>query len=176
MSPKLHPNSEYNGTRISLRGTVPEDIPLIMQLESENSRFVGEYSREKHLELLDNENCLHLSIKRNDNGKLVGLVLLFGIQDVNRVLEFRRIAIGEKSAGYGREAIRIIKLICFKELKFHRLWLDVFDDNPRAIGLYESEGFKMEGLLRENHISDGGYRSQRIYSILESEYHKTKIE
>jgi len=173
MSLQATSNPGYKGQLISLCFSLPEDIASIMQLESENNQFVSEYSRDRHLALLTDENCMHLSVKRNDNGKLVGLVLLFGLQDKNRVLEFRRIAINEKGSGYGREAIGIIKNICFKELKFHRLWLDVFDDNARAIGLYESEGFKMEGLLRENVRSKNAYRSQRIYSILESEYNNT---
>jgi len=170
MSPLASPHLEFKGSRITLSKTVAEDMPLIMKMESDNNQFVTEYSREKHMDILEDKNYMHLSVKRNDNGKLVGLVLLFGIQDVNRVLEFRRLAISEKGAGFGRETIRIIKHYCFEQLKFHRLWLDVFDDNQRAIGLYESEGFVFEGLLRENHLSNGRFRSLRIYSILENEY------
>jgi len=113
---------------------------------------------------------MHLSVVRKDTEQLVGLILLFGMGDRDKVLEFRRIAIQEKGAGLGREAIHIIKRICFEELKFHRLWLDVYDDNARAIGLYESEGFIQDGLLRENVRSGDGFRSQRIYSMLEQEY------
>lgn len=175
MSPQTTSYSEFKGPRLTLSKTVPEDVALIMKLESDNNQFVTEYSRERHMDILKDKNYMHLSIKRKNNGKLVGLVLLFGIQDVNRVLEFRRLAISEKGAGFGRETIRIIKHFCFEQLKFHRLWLDVFDDNQRAIGLYESESFIFEGLLRENHLSNGRYRSLRIYSILESEYKTLKI-
>ena len=51
--------------------------------------------------------------------------------------------------GYGREAIRLVKKLCFEELSLHRLWLDVFTTNVNAIRLYESEGFQYEGELRE---------------------------
>lgn len=63
-----------------------------------------------------------------------------------------------------------MKQICFEILGFHRLWLDVYDDNERAIKLYESEGFVKEGILRDNIRTESGYRSQRIYSMLENEY------
>ena len=42
--------------------------------------------------------------------------------------------------------------------------------NDRAIKLYESEGFIKEGTLRDNIKTDNGYRSQRIYSMIENEY------
>ncbi len=163
------PVSLLSGNKISLKKTVAGDIHRIIALEAENNQFVSEYSSEKHLDLLGDLNCMHLSIIRNDNKLLVGLALLFGVNDKDKVLEFRRIAIHEKGMGFGREAIQIIKRICFEELRFHRLWLDVFDDNSRAIGLYESEGFIMDGILRENVRSNDGYRSQRIYSILETD-------
>jgi diamine N-acetyltransferase len=159
-----------SGNKISLKRTLPEDIPRLMEFEVDNNHYVSQYSSDKHHHLLNDQNCMHLSMVRNDNDRLVGLVLLFGVDSRDKVLEFRRIAIQEKGAGFGREAIRIIKRICFEELKFHRLWLDVFDDNARAIRLYESEGFILDGILRENVQSGDGFRSQRIYSILEQEY------
>ena len=162
--------SDLKGPRIFLSKSEPRDLSWIMKLESENNRFVTEYARERHMDILADDNYMHLSARQHDSEKLVGMALLYGLKDKNKVLEFRRLAVAEKGAGYGREVIRIIKAFCFETLKFHRLWLDVFDDNLRAIGLYESEGFKMEGLLRETTFSDGNYRSLRIYSILENEF------
>ena len=158
---------------ISISPKVESDLGRIMELEIANDRYVGNYTLEKHKQLLQDPNCRHLTIKRLADQQVVGLILLFGLNDPNRVLEFRRVAIGEKGQGYGREAVRYIKKICFEELGFHRLWLDVFDDNERAIRLYESEGFKLEGILRENVVDGNLYRSQRIYSILDQEYQKT---
>ncbi len=170
MSLPVISGSVLSGKKISLKRTIPEDIPMLMEFEANNNHYVSQYSHEKHHLLLNDPNCMHLSIVRNHDEQLVGLVLLFGIKDSNKVLEFRRIAIHEKGAGFGREAIQIVKRICFEELRYHRLWLDVFDDNSRAIGLYESEGFILDGILRENVRTGDGFRSQRIYSILEQEY------
>ena len=122
------------------------------------------------MELLKDEDCLHLSIRRLDNDKLVGHLILLGVQSPHKVLEFRRITIDEKGYGFGREAVQLLKKLCFEKLGFHRLWLDVYDDNTRAIQLYESEGFTKEGTLRECILTENGFRSQRIYSMLENEY------
>ena len=75
----------------------------------------------------------------------------------------------------GREAIKLLKQFCFEKLKFHRLWLDVYDNNDRAIRLYESEGFVKEGVLRDCIKTGDGFRSQRIYSMLADEYKAENI-
>jgi len=163
---KLHLQSN----RIKIVSSIKMDIKTIIGFEKSNSRFVCSYSVEKHKELIESENDLHLSIRRLDNNKIIGHILCFGLDNPNNVLEFRRFTIMEKGQGYGREALQLLKKLCFEHLKFHRLWLDVFDDNKVAIKLYESEGFKYEGTLRDTFISEYGYRSQSIYAMLEDEY------
>lgn len=160
------------GESIKLTKTDPSDLDRIMEFETLNGQYVHHYSKEKHLELLTNADCLHLSIRKLVDDQLVGHMIVFGLQSPNKVLEFRRITVNEKGMGFGREAIRLLKQLCFEELRFHRLWFDVYDDNERAIKLYESEGFIKEGTLRENIKTVDGYRSQRIYSMLENEYNK----
>jgi diamine N-acetyltransferase len=161
---------EINGDKISLKNTNSVDIDTIIEFENLNKQFVNQYTKAKHLELLKSSDCLHLSIKRLDNDKLIGHIIIFGLENANKVLEFRRITIHDKGAGFGREAIKFLKHICFEKLKYHRLWFDVYDDNDRAIKLYESEGFIKEGVLRDCIKTDNKYRSQRIYSMLENEY------
>ena len=165
-------NIDIKGEKIRLISTVPPDIDKIIEFENSDSNkvFVGQYSKAKHNALLDDSDCLHLSIRRLDNDKLIGHMILFGLSNDNKVLEFRRITINEKGSGFGRETVKLLKQLCFEKLKFHRLWLDVYDDNERAINLYESEGFVKEATLRENFKTENGYRSQRIYSMLENEY------
>ncbi len=64
---------------------------------------------------------------------MVGFIILSGIENSNLSLEFKRIVIQEKGKGFGRQSLKLIKDYCFNTLKFHRLWLDVFDDNNKAI-------------------------------------------
>ena len=165
-------NIELIGKKIKLTNTVLGDIDKIIEFENSNEYYICLFPKEKHIELLKDNNCLHLSIIRKDSNKLVGHMILFGLVTKNKSLEFRRITINEKGFGYGREALKLLKQWCFEDLKYHRLWLDVYEDNIRAIGLYESEGFVQEGLLRDHTKIGNAYRSQRIYSLLEHEFFK----
>lgn len=163
-------NIEISGDKIKLINTVISDIDKIIEFEKLNNQYVHQYTKNKHIDLLKDNDCLHLSIRRLDNDYLIGHMIIFGLCNSNLVLEFRRITVNEKGMGYGRDAIRLLKQLCFEKLGFHRLWLDVYDDNDKAINLYESEGFIKEGILRDNIKTENGYRSQRIYSIIENEY------
>ena len=160
-----------SGNTLSLRNTAFSNLQALADFEK-TSEFVGKSSIEEHQTLIDDPDCLHLSIILNSDNRLIGHVLLSGILSKNKSLEFRRIFISEKGKGYGREAIHLIKKLCFEELKFHRLWLDVHTDNSTAICLYESEGFQPEGILRDAILTPKGFKSLKIYSILESEYSK----
>jgi RimJ/RimL family protein N-acetyltransferase len=113
---------------------------------------------------------LHLTIKHKQDKRLVGYIILCGIENKNESLEFRRIFVNEKGKGFGREAIKLLKKICFDYLKFNRLWLDVHIDNLMAIQLYESENFRREGTLREAVLIESAYKSIYIYSMLKHEY------
>lgn len=58
----------------------------------------------------------------------------------------------------------------FEEIKLHRLELDVFSFNLRAIRAYEKAGFKHEGVLRDA-IKDGDhYADDILMAILEDEW------
>jgi RimJ/RimL family protein N-acetyltransferase len=62
------------------------------------------------------------------------------------------IGIGEReywSKGYGTDAMHIIARYAFEELGLHRLTLNVFAYNTRAIRAYEKVGYKMEGRVSE---------------------------
>lgn len=154
---------------IIIKPTEIDDIEQIIVVEKLNSDFVGQYSFDRHKNVILDPNDLHLSIFDSFDNKLIGYAILSGLNDSNNSIEFRRIAISQKGLGFGREAIRIIKSICFNKYKAHRLWLDVYSDNFVAIKLYESEGFKREGLLRDCIKEQDFYRSMLIMSIIESD-------
>jgi RimJ/RimL family protein N-acetyltransferase len=64
----------------------------------------------------------------------------------------------------------VVKKVAFDDLGAHRLWLDVKQRNARAQALYESEGFVLEGVLRESVRVQGGFESMMVLSMLESEF------
>jgi RimJ/RimL family protein N-acetyltransferase len=164
---------EFVGKKVTIRESKPEEMIQIISFEKSNAPFVESYTFERHLALLNDSDCLHLSIYKKENEMLVGHMICFGLSGSHRALELRRITISEKGMGYGREALQLIKEYCFKELQFHRLWLDVYQENTRATALYESEGFIYEGILRECIRKGDRYHSLLLYSILAREYERS---
>lgn len=86
---------------------------------------------------------------------------------------FVGLGLGERAEwgkGYGTDAMRIILRYAFMELNLHRVSLDVFEYNPRAIRSYEKAGFKLEGRMR-GFLHREGRRWDLIYmGILREEW------
>jgi len=80
-----------------------------------------------------------------------------------------------KGQGHGRHCVRLLKRMAFRDLQAHRFWLDVKELNTRALALYASEGFVVEGRLRECVRSENGYASLVVMSVLEAEY-RSRVE
>lgn len=153
------------------------NLDKIIDIESdkENSKFVYSWPKEKHTEVMESENWMHLTVKLKDSKKIIGYILLDGVKSEHETIELTRIVINEKEKGYGRQSLRLIKKLCFEKLGCHRLWMDMFDYNSRAIKLYESEGFVYEGILRDCKKIDGNYYSMRVMSMLRDEYFRTNL-
>ena len=128
--------------KILIKKTNLKDLNEIIGFEKENSQFIQQYNITEHKKILENE-C-HLSIFKRENNKLFGHIILTGINDKKKSIEFRRIVISEKGFGYGKDSIELIKKICFENYKADKIWLDVYSDNKRAIKLYGFQGFSKE--------------------------------
>src|SRR5262245_47430153 len=82
------------------------------------------------------------------------------------------IVIGHKDAwgqGYGTDATRALVAWGFRELNLNRVWLRVFEDNPRGIRCYEKVGFRVEGRLRQDRFREGRYLDTIIMGVLRGE-------
>ena len=92
----------------------------------------------------------------------------------NRATEFG-IMIGEKSywnQGYGNEAVRLLLKLGFETMNLNRVFLRVFETNPRAIRAYEKAGFKREGRQRQGEWQNGRYIDVLVMSVLREEWLK----
>ncbi len=112
------------------------------------------------------------SIRTLADDRLVGEVDLSGINWASGE-SIVGIGIGDRNdwgKGYGTDAMRIVLRFAFTELNLHRVFLNTFEYNPRAIRSYEKCGFKHEGRMR-GVLNREGRRWDLIYmGILKEEW------
>lgn len=161
---------------LNIRKATPGDVDFVLKAEAdpENARGITFWDRRAHLEAIQSQAVAYLVIETCEGGRPVGFMIVCGLDDPNNCLELRRIIITEKRCGFGRAALQAVTRIAFEHLGAHRFWLDAFTDNEPAWRLYESEGFVREGVLRDTHRGEQGYRSLIILSILAPEYEARK--
>ena len=173
------------GECIRLRAIEREDIPryvewlndpevtagltmrLPMSISDETRWFEGLSNRPVE------ERPLSIDLKMPDGGwKHIGSVGLEGIEWMNRCAGFG-IIIGEKllwNQGYGTEATHLMLKHGFETLNLNRIFLHVYENNPRAIHAYKKVGFVKEGLLRDAVYRNGCYINILLMSVLRSEW------
>jgi diamine N-acetyltransferase len=153
------------GVRITLRPTARSDLASVLEIEAhpEVSPWITCWPAERHLEAIASPDEAHLTVIQAD--RAVGFVLLAGLGDPDRVIEFRRIALSSRGAGIGRVALAQTLQLAFSEYEAHRVWLDVLPGNMRARHLYESSGFRFERLLAGAHPSPDGPLPLLVMSI-----------
>jgi RimJ/RimL family protein N-acetyltransferase len=113
-----------------------------------------------------------LALRALDDGRLVGFVRLYDIA-WNHGTAMVGISVpdpADQDRGFGRDAMELLMRYAFGELGLHRLWLDVFGYNLRAIHLYEALGFRREGLLREQLYRDGRRWDVVLMGLLRAEW------
>lgn len=158
--------------RLVMKKAAIEEINLIREIESDPENpwiTLGSYEEHK-FEIEDAAHMLLVFKDRKGAGdKVKGFALLYFDND-NDIFEIRRIAVTEKGAGLGEEAMRGIINYAYENTSANRLWLDVYTPNKKGIKLYEKLGMKREGILRANKKDERGYLDQIIYSLLRSEW------
>lgn len=155
---------------IVLQPTQLPELPFILTAEQhpENMPYIGQWSQAQHQAALADADAAHLIATHNR--RPVGYVILTGLENPHQAISLRRIVVTEKGQGYGRQILRWVKAFAFNTLDCHCLWLDIVTSNQRAKSLYESEGFVIEGILRDRWKTAQGYEPMLMMSLLETEF------
>lgn len=106
-----------------------------------------------------NSNEKIFGIISKKDGCLIGIIGLKNIDFINRHAELY-IYIGDNqylSKGLGTDAIQTLVDFSFDQLNLHKVYLNVFDYNEKAIKVYERVGFAVEGVLKDALYRDGQY-------------------
>jgi RimJ/RimL family protein N-acetyltransferase len=77
------------------------------------------------------------------------------------------IVIGDKwqKKGYGKRLVTYMVNTAWRQ-GIKRIWLNVYEDNPRAVHVYESLGFKMEGVFKYDELTPRGPRNTIAMALL----------
>lgn len=111
-------------------------------------------------------------IALRDADQCIGTTGLIPIDWRNRCGELG-IVIGNRDylgRGYGGHSVDLLLGFAFNELNLHRIGLQVFAFNERAIRSYRKSGLVEEGRLREAFYREGNYHDIVLMGITEEEF------
>jgi RimJ/RimL family protein N-acetyltransferase len=175
MTPEQHPLGSL-AARVRLRPTMLSDLDFVTSVETDahNLPFITPWERTQHEGAVRFPDFRHFIVEAGESYERAGFVILQGCRNPHGSVELKRVVLQPKGQGYGRECVRQLKRMAFRDLRAHRFWLDVKSLNTRALALYQSEGFVEEGRLRESVrvMIDGvdGFDTLIVMSMLDREY------
>lgn len=170
-----------NGKKIELVAFEKKDMQLLHKWN--NDPEVIKYFRDPEPESTEQEKKWFERLVEKENAKTftvildkqpIGVIYLSQIdwRDRNARLS---IIIGEKDKwgkGYGTDAVLTLVEFAFEELNLHRIELDVFAVNKKAIRCYEKAGFAVEGIKKDKFFLDGKYIDCPIMARLNNMHSK----
>ncbi|HZG79662.1 MAG TPA: GNAT family protein [Brevibacillus sp.] len=183
----LTPVRFLEGERVYLRPVGMEDVEVYYQMlfNSEARRLTGTqkaFTREEvsaYIESKRNDSSsVLLLIALRENDQVIGDVQIGGIDRNNRNA-YIRIAIDStkfQGKGYGSEAMLLMLDYGFGILNLHRIELNVFAYNDRAIHTYEKLGFQREGVQRQALYYNHEYHDSILMSMLADEYRERYVK
>jgi RimJ/RimL family protein N-acetyltransferase len=172
------------GEHVYLRALEVADAPSIAPWfnDSEINRFMQRHqplsmhAEEEFLRGMSNdETDVRLGIVRKADDQLIGTA---GLHPEFRCRSARfGIVIGDKSAwdrGIGTAVTRMMVAHAFETLNLNRVWLHVYEYNPRGVHVYQKVGFRTEGQLRQETYRDGRYWDVIVMGLLRDEWARAK--
>ena len=171
---RVYPSKDASRPVIVVRRASRSDVPDMMRnLQSVASEqvYIGTEGvtltvRRNTLQNLRDKRCLTIIAKVD--GKTVGSLTLYhhGILKMRHVRWLGMLVIdGYREIGVG-SALMDYALNWAKQQKdIEKVELAVFSTNMRALGLYEKFGFKVEGILKKQHILKGKYADEIRMSV-----------
>ena len=173
----------FEGEKVRLRAYRREDLPLTLEYlndlevaEGVRPGFLFPFRKEDEDKWYDGLNPLSKDTysfaieSLTDNSYMGGC----GIKEFNVKNHTAALGIFLGSPhwrkGYGSDALRVLVKFCFNEMNLHKIKIDVFSFNQKAMKCYEKVGFKTEGVLRQEMYRNGMYHDHIVMGLLRSEW------
>jgi RimJ/RimL family protein N-acetyltransferase len=137
----------HNDPRIRKLARLGE-LPVTYVKEEDDIRIAKQTREEIYL----------MIVKKSDN-RSIGFIRLNFIDVVSRNMWLRMI-MGDANArgkNFAKDALRCVLEWLFYEQNIHRVTLETYETNKRAIRFFKNLGFKQEGIVREALYVGGTY-------------------
>ncbi|RYV50135.1 GNAT family N-acetyltransferase [Pengzhenrongella frigida] len=119
----------------------------------------------------DRDGRIDLAVTAGGSDEYLGVIVLSEIDEPRGSAVIRlSMRPGSRGRGYGGEAIGLVLGLAFEGLGLHRVGCDVLSINSRALGVYKSVGFTVEGRLRDAYRDGDGYCDAIVMGLLEDEF------
>lgn len=173
--------SPVEGRLVRLRAREPEDEPLLYRWFNDPEvtqhltlRYPLSHAQEKAFIESTSRigyNNASFGVETIAESRLIGGVGLENVSPENRSA-ILGIAIGDKAfwdGGYGTDAMRVLCRFAFEMMNLHRIELEVYAENARAIHVYQKVGFQLEGTRRQATFKFGRYQDVHVMGLLSGE-------
>ena len=155
---------------MSLEPATAADLPAIMRIERTPGYelFIGQWDLETHQSHLASTDARYF-VWRDDG--VAGFAILQGFDGPHPTVLLKRIGVGRPGKGLGTRLLRAVLAQVFETTGAHRFELQCNMVNPRALHVYNREGFIVEGVKRDIYrMEDGSFSSSAFLSILRPEW------
>jgi len=161
-------NIKLDGDRVYLRSITYEDTPLMVKWrnqENVNRYFFyrGVFDKESHerwlREKVETGKVIQFIVCMKEGDRPVGCTYIRDVDYDNKKAEYG-VFLGEtdvRGRGIGKEILNLTVDYAFKELKLHRIFARVREDNKSSLYSFLHCGFEKEALLRDSVFCDGSF-------------------
>lgn len=171
------------GKYVGLRAIEESDLSqlLLWRNQPNYRRFFREYrelsqNNQKNWfdsKVLNDKSTEMFSIVDVNTGELLGACGLCYIDWINRNADFS-IYIGKDDLyideKYAIEAAQIMMKYGFEELNLHKLWSEIYSFDEAKKVMFDRLGFKLEGVHKEKHWTEGKWCDSLFYGYLQMKY------
>jgi RimJ/RimL family protein N-acetyltransferase len=165
---------------ITLRRARPDDADFLLELitDEDTRPFLGGRAGETRDDVVS-------EIQRSDHepdafgwfvievdDERAGCVAFHRVNERNRIAEAGRFAIHPRFRGrrIGIEGARAFQRYLLVDLDFHRVELQIYSFNERAIAHAEACGYVREGVKRKAYLKNGEWQDAVLFSLLQEEF------
>jgi RimJ/RimL family protein N-acetyltransferase len=164
---------------VAIRRALPDDVDFLFELitDEETRPFLGlpgEVTRESLIEEIERSEREPHSFGRfviEVAGERAGSLGFRVVNERSRIAEAGRFALVPRfrGRGIGDEAARLFQRHLLLDLDLHRIELQIYGFNERAIAQAERVGYVREGVKRKAYLKDGEWQDAVLFGLLREE-------